>query len=104
MDATKKGAGELSQPPTDSAAIGAHSHRSHSLMMILCCLAPLLLIGGMRLAGLSLTGGLAVVAMLACPAAHLLMMRGMHRGRGKGSACHGEPRPLADAAEGKRNG
>ena len=60
----------------------AHDRSSHKRhwMMILCCLAPLLLLGGTRLAGLPLRGGLAAVAMLACPAMHLLMMRGMHKG------------------------
>ena len=61
--------------------------------MILCCLAPLLVLGGARLAGLPLGGGLAVVAMLACPAMHLLMMRGMHGGQDGAGAHHTERQP-----------
>jgi len=61
--------------------------------MILCCLAPLLLLGGARLAGLRLGGGLAALAMLACPAMHLLMMRGMHGGQDGGGARHEERQP-----------
>ncbi len=80
----------------DDRAVVTPAHRrrrGHGWLMVICCAAPLLLLGGARLAGLQLTGGLAVVAMLACPAMHVLMMRGMHKGHEHSGPAAEEPRP-----------
>ncbi len=91
----EKQPGEVESSSAAAHCGGEHargSHRGHWLMII-CCLAPLLILGGAKLAGVPLGGGLAVVAMLACPAMHLLMMRGMHAGHDEGGAEHEERRP-----------
>ena len=54
-----------------------------TLMMALCCAAPLLLVGAVAVFGISL-GALAnslvsVAALLACPVGMYLMMRMMHK-------------------------
>ena len=94
-------------PAVESSRATAHCGAEHDRdsrkghwFMILCCLAPLLILGGARLAGLRLGGVLAVVAMLACPAMLLLMMRGTRGAQGGGGARDEQRQPPGIGAGG----
>ncbi|HBM80196.1 MAG: hypothetical protein QME45_03865 [Clostridiales bacterium] len=61
----------------------------HGLMMMACCLLPLVVIFALPL--LNIKGGtvLPLLASLACPIGMVLMMFGMGH-LGKGGSCHGD--------------
>ena len=52
----------------------ARSHNRHLWLMVLCCLIPVAVLGVAVLAGVPLTGVLALALVLLCPLSHLLMM------------------------------
>ncbi len=51
----------------------------HGLLMLLCCLAPIVAIVAIRLFDIPLKGVLYVGLLLLCPLSHLLMMGGMKK-------------------------
>lgn len=59
----------------------------HGLLMILCCMLPILVIGGLPLLGIK-GGALSSLAFLLCPLMHIGMMFMMRRS-GHGGSCHG---------------
>ncbi|MFZ5968420.1 MAG: DUF2933 domain-containing protein [Bacillota bacterium] len=59
----------------------------HGLMMMLCCLLPILLIAGLPLFGIK-GGSLSSLIFLLCPLMHVGMMFMMKKS-GKGGSCHG---------------
>ncbi len=63
----------------------------HMLLMLICCLVPLLLIGAVGTFGLSLgplQGLVPFVAALMCPLMMIFMMGGMMRGQGGNHSHH----------------
>ena len=56
-------------------------HR-HALLMVLCCLAPLLLVGVFAMLGFR--GLMLLLVLLLCPIMHFFMMRGSHGGHEHG--------------------
>lgn len=63
----------------------------HMLLMLICCLVPLLLIGAVGTFGLSLgplQGLVPFVAVLMCPLMMIVMMRGMMGGQGGDHSHH----------------
>lgn len=59
----------------------------HGIMMMLCCLLPVLLIAGLPLLGIKGGAGLGTLVFLLCPLMHIGMMFMM---RGSGGSCHGD--------------
>ena len=57
----------------------------HGLLMLICCLIPIIAIGAIRLFDIPLNGVLYVGLLLLCPLSHILMMGGLMR-RQHGSA------------------
>lgn len=53
----------------------------HALIMILCCLIPLVILGVLWATGFS-GNYLILVVILLCPLLHVFMMRGMHKDAG----------------------
>ncbi len=67
---------------------GQKGMSKHTLIMVLCCLIPLVILGVLWAIGVS-TGYLILGVVLLCPLLHLVMMRGMHKGGGNnGSHIH----------------
>jgi hypothetical protein len=63
----------------------------HMLLMLICCLVPLLLIGAVGTFGLSLgplQGLVPFAAALMCPLMMIVMMRGMMQGQGGDHSHH----------------
>lgn len=58
----------------------------HGLIMMLCCLIPILLIAGLPLFGIK-AGALSGLIFLLCPLMHVVMMFMMMKGR-SGKTCH----------------
>ncbi|MBU2608737.1 MAG: DUF2933 domain-containing protein [Chloroflexi bacterium] len=56
----------------------------HALVMVLCCLIPLVVLAVLWAIGIS-ASYLILGVILLCPVLHLVMMRGMHRGSGDSS-------------------
>lgn len=52
-------------------------NRKHALLMILCCLIPLAAFAAISIFRVPVNTVIYVAIALACPAMHLLMMRGM---------------------------
>lgn len=55
-------------------------HRFHGILMLLCCLAPIVLITALpalKIQGSGINNGLSFIFLLACPLGHLLMMKFM---------------------------
>ncbi|HLC97401.1 MAG TPA: DUF2933 domain-containing protein [Candidatus Nanoarchaeia archaeon] len=52
-------------------------HKHHGLVMVLCCLIPILLVVGASFFGLQ-RSALVWIFLLLCPLTHYWMMRGMH--------------------------
>ena len=52
-------------------------NRKHALLMILCCLVPLVGFAAISIFRIPANTVIYVALALACPAMHLLMMRGM---------------------------
>jgi len=64
--------------------------KRHDLMMLICCLVPILVIG-VLLYVFDLKNYLILLVMLLCPIMHYFMMRDMHKGhaeQGKNTSCH----------------
>lgn len=59
----------------------------HGLLMILCCLLPILILAGLPLFGIK-EGILSSLAFLLCPLMHIAMMF-MMRKSAHGGSCHG---------------
>lgn len=57
---------------------GTGNHR-HTLMMVLCCLIPIVILGILWVAGVS-QNILSFGILLLCPIMHLLMMKNMEHG------------------------
>lgn len=55
---------------------------SHGFWMIVCCLAPVVLIGVVAYSGVSLKGFGILAVFLLCPLIHFFMMRRGHHGHG----------------------
>jgi hypothetical protein len=53
----------------------------HGLLMLICCLIPIIAIGAIRLFNIPLNGVLYVSLLLLCPLSHVLMMGGMAKHR-----------------------
>jgi hypothetical protein len=53
----------------------------HGLLMLICCLIPIIAIGAVRLFDIPLKGVLYVGLLLLCPLSHVLMMGGLLRRR-----------------------
>jgi hypothetical protein len=51
----------------------------HGLLMLICCLIPIIAIGAVRLFDIPLKGVLYVGLLLLCPLSHVLMMGGMRK-------------------------
>lgn len=58
---------------------GIFSKNKHTLMMVLCCVIPLLFLGILWVAGVS-QNILSFGILLLCPIMHLLMMKNMKHG------------------------
>ncbi|MBB6215000.1 hypothetical protein HNQ80_001089 [Anaerosolibacter carboniphilus] len=69
----------------------------HGLLMILCCMLPILIIAGLPLFGVK-GGGLSSLAFLLCPLMHIGMMF-MMRKSGHSGSCHGSVSDKDDIAE-----
>jgi len=78
---------KLKEPKKDSNK-GGHMMK-HGLMMMLCCLIPIVLIAGLPLFGLK-AGALTGLIFLLCPLMHIGMMVFMLKGRKNNSSCHGQ--------------
>lgn len=65
---------------------GGHKGGLHSILMLLCCLLPILLIVGLPVLGVKGIS-LSFLAILACPLMHIGMMFMMGRS-GKDGDCH----------------
>ncbi len=52
-------------------------NRKHALLMVLCCLIPLVAFAAISIFRIPATTVVYVALALACPAMHLLMMKGM---------------------------
>ncbi len=91
----------------------ARQHKKQSLkgmlMMLLCCAAPLLILGAVAVLGISLgalaNGLVSIAALFACPVSMYLMMRMMHTKEQanpeKPASCH---HPRMDGTGGLMNG
>ena len=55
----------------------------HTLIMVLCCLIPLVTLGVLWAIGIS-GSYLIFGVILLCPLLHIFMMRGTHKGSGEG--------------------
>jgi len=64
----------------------------HSLMMLVCCLVPLLLLGAAWYLGVD-RGILSFGFLLLCPLMHFFLMGDMHKGHGKEEAGRKEEGP-----------
>jgi hypothetical protein len=58
---------------------GTNSVGRHTLMMVLCCVIPLVILGVLWLAGVS-QNVLSVGILLLCPIMHLVIMKNMKHG------------------------
>jgi hypothetical protein len=67
-----------------------HNHGKHMILMLLCCLIPIILFGAVRYFNLGSNGlgRYSSLLFLLCPLMHVFMMGGM-MGKGKQS-CHEE--------------
>ena len=54
----------------------------HTLIMVLCCLIPLVILGILWVVGVS-GSYLILGVLLLCPLLHIFMMRGMRKGSGE---------------------
>lgn len=61
----------------------------HGMGMMLCCLAPVVMIAAIPLLGLRQGGTYSFLASLICPIGMMVMMFSMSRMNGKGGSCHG---------------
>lgn len=74
---------------------GGHGHKGmmkHGVGMMLCCLAPVLILAAIPLLGLRRGGSLSFLASLICPIGMMVMMFSMSRMNqkdGGGASCHG---------------
>jgi len=57
----------------------------HTLIMVLCCLIPLVILGVLWAIGIS-GSYLILGVILLCPLLHIFMMRGMHKGSEEGDS------------------
>ncbi|MBB6215438.1 hypothetical protein HNQ80_001527 [Anaerosolibacter carboniphilus] len=71
----------------ENNAQGHKGTLKHGLLMILCCMLPILIIAGLPLFGIK-GGALSSLAFLLCPLMHIGMMF-MMRKSGHSSSCHG---------------
>lgn len=57
--------------------------RKHMLLMLACCLIPIVALGAILVLGVSANSALVLGMLLLCPLLHVLMMRGMMGGHGQ---------------------
>ena len=58
----------------------------HKILMIVCCLVPIIIAGALYYLGFKTYALLAI--MLLCPILHYFMMRDMHKNNVKTGKCH----------------
>jgi hypothetical protein len=79
-------------------------HEQNTLLMLACCLVPLLALGAIFLFKLPVNQVLYFGLILLCPLSHLLMMRGMMHGEGhahgsqSSASCHEDQPELSKPA------
>lgn len=87
-----EGRGESSGEDSGNVGHGHKGMMKHGVGMMLCCLAPILIIAAIPLLGFRTGGSLAFLAYLICPIGMMVMMYSMSKMNQKdgGSAsCHG---------------
>ncbi len=73
-------------------------HKKHTLLMLACCLIPLIALGAVNILHISLNQILLYGMILVCPLSHLLMMHGMmHEKDHDSEHTHDHPRENAQA-------
>jgi len=62
--------------------------KKHVLVMLVCCLAPIIALGAIFLFTVPVNQVLFIGLILLCPLAHILMMKFMGHGEGQGHSHH----------------
>ena len=78
---------ELSQTQlTPQTPAPSHPHKKHGIMMLACCLIPIVLVVAVSAFGLK-SRSLGSLAILLCPLMHIGMMLSMKKSKGKAPCC-----------------
>lgn len=85
---------EISQENNENS--GSGGHMKHGLLMLLCCLLPIILIAALPLLGIK-AGIFSSLAFLLCPLMHIGMMMFMTKSGDKHS-CHA-PKKIAEGSQ-----